>query len=59
MSRVFKQGKLWSRNRDGSVSLAVGDIFKSKEEFLNVMKDYYVQHGISLRKIKNTRSRYT
>ncbi|KAJ8421507.1 hypothetical protein Cgig2_013185 [Carnegiea gigantea] len=59
MARVFRQGKLWSRNRDGNVSLAVGDIFTSKEEFLNVMKDYCVQHGVSLRKIKNTRSRYT
>ncbi|KAJ8435399.1 hypothetical protein Cgig2_009650 [Carnegiea gigantea] len=46
-------------NRDRKVSLAVGDIFTSKEELLNVMKDYYVQHGITLRKIKNTRSRYT
>ena len=41
------------------MSLAVGDIFTSKEDLLNVMKDYCVQHGITLRKIKNTRSRYT
>ena len=58
-TRVFRQCKLWSRNRDGNVSLAIGDIFTNKEEFLNVMKDYCMQHGISLRKIKNTRSRYT
>jgi len=59
MARVFRQGKLWSKNREGNVSLAIGDIFTSKKEFLNVMKDYCLQHGISLRKIKNTRSRYT
>ena len=59
MAKVFRQGKLWTTNRDVKVSLAVGDIFTSKENLLNVMKDYCVQHGITLRKIKSTRSRYT
>jgi len=59
MAKVFRECKLWSRNKDGKVSLAVGYIFTSKEDLLNVMKDYCVQHGITLRKIKNTRDRYT
>lgn len=29
-------------NRDGKVSVAIGDVFTYKEEFLNVMKDYLV-----------------
>ncbi|KAJ8451191.1 hypothetical protein Cgig2_013963 [Carnegiea gigantea] len=59
MAKVFKQGRLWSRNRDGSVSLKEGDIFTCKEDLLTVMKDYCVQQGISLRKIRNDRRRYT
>jgi len=30
MAKVFRQANLWSRNRNGKVSLAVGDIFTSK-----------------------------
>ena len=59
MAKVFKQGRLWSRNRDGSVSLKEGDIFACKEDLLTVMKDYYVQQGTTLRKIMNDRRRYT
>jgi len=65
IAKVFGQGKLWTKNRDGKLSITVGDIFTSKEELLNVieellnvMKDYCIQHSITLRKIKNTRSRY-
>jgi len=59
MAKVFKQGRLWSRNRDGSVSLKEGDIFTCKEDLLTVMKDYCVQQGITLRKIMNDKRRYT
>ena len=59
MAKVFRHGKLWTRNRNGKVNLDVGDIFTGKENLLNAMKDYYVQYGIILRKIKTTRSRYT
>ena len=59
MAKVFKQGRLWSRSRDGSVSLKEGDIFACKEDLLTVMKDYCVQQGITLRKIRNDRRRYT
>ena len=39
MTRVFNKGVMWSRNRDGSVSLAAGDIFASKQDMLQVGKD--------------------
>ena len=58
MAKVSRQSKLWTRNKDGKVSLIVGDIFITNDELLNVMKNYCVQHGITLRKIKSTRCRY-
>ncbi|KAJ8437330.1 hypothetical protein Cgig2_015061 [Carnegiea gigantea] len=39
MAKVFKQGRLWSRNRDGSKSLKEGNTFTCKKELLTVMKD--------------------
>lgn len=59
LARVFKQGRLWSRNRDGSVTLNNGDIFSCKQDLLIVMKDFCVLEGFTLRKIKNDRRRYT
>ena len=32
MAKVLRQGKLQTRNRDGNVNLAIGDIFTSKED---------------------------
>ena len=52
MVEVFTEGKLLMRNRDGKMSLAVCDIFTCKQNLFNVM-EYYVQHDITLRKIKN------
>jgi len=40
MAKAFKQGRLWSRGRDGKVNLALGDIFTCKEDLLSIMKDY-------------------
>jgi len=59
MTRVFNKGVMWSRNRDGSVSLAAGDIFASKQDMLQVVKDLCVQEGFHLQKIKNEKTRYT
>ena len=59
MAKVFKQGKLWSRGRDGKVHLAPRDIFTCKEDLLSVMKDYCIEQGIRLRKVRNDSKRYT
>ena len=59
MAKVFKEGKLWSRGRDGKVHLALGDIFTCKEDLLSVMKDYCVEQGIMFRKVRNDSKRYT
>ena len=59
MTRVFNKGVMWSRNRDGSISLAAGDIFASKQDMLQVVKDLCIQEGFHLQKIKNEKTRYT
>ena len=59
MARTLRQGKLWSRNRDGKVSLIPGDMFTCKEELLTVMREYCIQEGFTLQKVKNEKSRYT
>jgi len=59
MAKVFKQGKLWSKDRDENVKLAVGDILTYKEDLLSIMKDYCVEQRIILRKARNDRKRYT
>ncbi|VFQ83426.1 unnamed protein product [Cuscuta campestris] len=59
MAKVFRTGRLWVRSAHGKVELKQGDIFSCKEDFLRVMKDYVIQKGISLRKIKNDKRRYT
>ncbi|KAJ8435325.1 hypothetical protein Cgig2_022926 [Carnegiea gigantea] len=50
MANVFKQRRLWSRNRDRSVSLKEGDIFICNEDPLIIIKAYCVQQEISLMK---------
>ncbi|VFQ87781.1 unnamed protein product [Cuscuta campestris] len=59
MAKVFMTGRLWVRSAHGKVELKQGDIFSCKKDFLRVMKDYVIQKGISLRKIKNDKRRYT
>ena len=46
MAKVFKQGRLWSKGRDGKVHLAPGDIFTCKEDLLSVMEDSFVEQGL-------------
>ena len=59
MAKVFQKGRLWSKGRDGNVKLAPGDIFTCKENLLKVMRKYCVQEGVSFRKLRNDRKRYT
>ena len=59
MARTLRQGKLWSRNRDGKVSLVPGHMFTSKEELLAVMREYCIQEGFTMQKVKNEKTRYT
>jgi len=59
MAKVFQNSRLWSKGRDEKVKLAPGDIFTCKEDLLKVMREYYVQEGVSFRKLRNERKRYT
>ncbi|KAJ8443094.1 hypothetical protein Cgig2_030862 [Carnegiea gigantea] len=59
MAKVFQKGRLWSKGRDGKVKLTPSDIFTCKEDLLKVMRKYCVQEGVSFRKLRNDRKRYT
>ena len=48
MTRVLNKCVLWSRNKDGSVSLVSGHIFASKQDMLEVVKDFCIQDGFHL-----------
>ncbi|KAJ8443103.1 hypothetical protein Cgig2_030871 [Carnegiea gigantea] len=59
MAKVFQKCRLWSKGRDEKVKLAPGDIFTCKKDLLKVMRKYCVQEGVSFRKLRNDRKRYT
>ncbi|VFQ81391.1 unnamed protein product [Cuscuta campestris] len=59
MAKLYKTGRLWVRGRDGKVDLKVGDVFSCKADLLRIMKDYCIQKGIFLKKIKNDKKKYT
>ncbi|KAJ8423236.1 hypothetical protein Cgig2_013488 [Carnegiea gigantea] len=57
-SKMYQTGGMWARNKDGKIYLSVGDMFVDKEQRSQVIKEYVIQEGISLRKIKNDRFRH-
>ncbi|KAJ8445066.1 hypothetical protein Cgig2_022586 [Carnegiea gigantea] len=59
MAIVFQKGRLWSKEMIGNVKLALGDLFTCKEDLLKVMREYYIQEGVSFKKLRNDRKRYT
>jgi len=59
MARTLRQGTLWTRNKDGKVSLLPGHMFTYKEKLLTVMRECCVQEGFTLQKVKNEKTRYT
>jgi len=59
MARTLRQGALWTRNRDGKVSLLPGHIFTCEEDMLTIMREYCIQEGFTLQKLKNEKTRYT
>ena len=59
MARTLRQGILWTRNRDGKVSLLPGHMFTCKEELLIIMREYCIQESLTLQKVKNEKTKYT
>jgi len=47
-----------ARNKDEKISLSLGDMFMDKDQWSQVIKEYVIQEGISLRKIKNDSFRH-
>jgi len=52
MSKVWKRGAVWSRNRDGSISLVLEHIVASKQDLLQVLNDFLYSRWFSLTKDK-------
>ncbi|KAJ8438747.1 hypothetical protein Cgig2_020302 [Carnegiea gigantea] len=50
MARTLKQGTTWTRNKDGKVSLLPGHTFTCKEDLLTIMREFYIQEGLTLQK---------
>jgi len=59
MARTLRQETLWTRNKDGKVNLLHGHIFTYKEDMLTIMREYCIQEGFILQKLKNEKTRYT
>jgi len=59
MARTLRQGTMWTRNKDGKVSLLLGHMFTCKEELLTIMMEHCIQEGFTMQKVKNEKTRYT
>ena len=53
------RGNPFKRMVDGMISFHIGQIFNSKEHMREVFKDYAIQEGIELKRVKNDRVRQT
>lgn len=58
-ARAYSKGTVWIRDRDKKVSLKPGHIFSSKEELLDVFREYCLQEGFAVKKVKHEKTRYT
>jgi len=59
ITKVSQKGRLWRKGKNGKMKLAPGDIFTCKEDLLKVIREYCVQEGVSFRKLRNDKKRYT
>ncbi|KAL5738252.1 hypothetical protein ACOSP7_031013 [Xanthoceras sorbifolium] len=53
------RGKPFNQAPDGKVELEVGQLFHSLQHFRQVLRDFVVQEGFELKRIKNARERFT
>ena len=49
---------MWARNPDGSISVAIGDMFIDKYQRSNVIREFAIQEGFCLQRIKNEKCRH-
>lgn len=45
MASTLRQGTLWTRNKDGKISLLLGHFFTCKEDLLTIVKEFCIQSG--------------
>lgn len=57
-TKIYLNGNMWARNSNGTISISVGDMFVDKGHWSKVIRDYAIQKGIALQRVKNDRSRH-
>ncbi|KAJ8452673.1 hypothetical protein Cgig2_005009 [Carnegiea gigantea] len=57
-NKVYQSGSMWTRDLNGKVSIKPGDMFLDKKQWVKVLRDYTIQEGICLKKVKNDRLRH-
>ena len=57
-SKIYQNGRMWARNSDGSISIAVGDMFVDKAQWSEVLREFAIQEGFATQKIKNEKYRH-
>ena len=53
------RGRPYRQFADGRVHLEIGQLFNNLNHFRLVLRDYVVQEGFKLKRIKNAKERYT
>ncbi|KAK2648282.1 hypothetical protein Ddye_015771 [Dipteronia dyeriana] len=56
---ISKRGRPYKETEDGRVMLEVGQLFNNLQHFRQVLRDFVVQEGFELKRIKNDKKRYT
>lgn len=57
--KIYKNGKIWNEVPYGSIRLEPWLIFSSKEEFMDVLRNFCIQEGFSLTVEKADTTRFT
>ncbi|KAK3184792.1 hypothetical protein Dsin_032078 [Dipteronia sinensis] len=56
---ISRRGKPYKKAEGGRVVLEVGQLFNNLQHFRQVLRDFMVQEGFKLKRIKNDKERYT
>ncbi|KAK2663651.1 hypothetical protein Ddye_002225 [Dipteronia dyeriana] len=56
---ISKRGRPYKKTEGGRVMLEVGQLFNNLQHFRQVLRDFMVQEGFELKRIKNDKERYT
>jgi len=52
MEQDLPNGSMWAKNLDGTISIGVGDCSLTKNQWSKVIREYAIQEGFCLQRIK-------